>query len=120
MENRIHSVKLNNIAMNIIEFKISNEDYSDDNCIICMDEYEPSSEIMKLGCNEHHYFHTSCILQWAKNYSSCPICKTQFIIELHDKQSSEKDNINPNINADANIEGNNNDLFIQRQSFEKE
>ena len=44
-------------------------------CCICMDDMT-SSTSMKLDCG--HYFHTSCLQNWATQQESCPMCRTSF------------------------------------------
>lgn len=48
----------------------------DKECIICWAEYAESDEVVKLGCNAKHFFHTACIESWIKKgNNSCPMCR---------------------------------------------
>lgn len=43
-------------------------------CSICRTDYEENSILRKINhCN--HYFHQSCIDNWFKNNSTCPVCR---------------------------------------------
>lgn len=45
----------------------------DDNCVVCMCDFEEGDKVKKLICN--HQFHEGCIMTWLKNNSTCPMCK---------------------------------------------
>lgn len=48
----------------------------DNECIICLTPYQEKDTIIRLGCNEKHYFHTQCIESWIKQgKNQCPICR---------------------------------------------
>ena len=54
----------------------------DPTCSICQSSFEEEiletgkDDIIKLNCG--HYFHSSCINEWLKNYNhTCPICKSE-------------------------------------------
>lgn len=53
-------------------YKYSNNT-NNDSCVICICEFEEQEEVKKLTCN--HIFHKSCIEEWLKNHSTCPVCK---------------------------------------------
>jgi len=45
-------------------------------CVICWGAFEKESEIVKLTCNDKHYFHSDCIERWIKQgNNSCPLCR---------------------------------------------
>lgn len=46
---------------------------SDDSCPICLDQFQPSTDIVVLPCN--HGFHKNCIEPWLKMHSECPLCR---------------------------------------------
>ncbi len=51
-------------------FKFENQ------CKICLMEYEKDDEITKLKCDERHYFHTECIIKWIEQgHNDCPFCR---------------------------------------------
>lgn len=43
-------------------------------CMVCLCEFEPDVEVRRLPCN--HVFHASCIDEWLRRCTDCPICKT--------------------------------------------
>ncbi|KAJ9555655.1 hypothetical protein OSB04_010269 [Centaurea solstitialis] len=45
------------------------------NCVICMDGFEPGTDVKQLiACR--HYFHRDCICQWLSGSITCPICRS--------------------------------------------
>ena len=38
-----------------------NAETAQDECTICLDEFEPDSMVTPLPCDVRHYFHTACI-----------------------------------------------------------
>lgn len=62
----------------------SDEDHQ---CAVCLDEFEPDSEITALPCR--HVFHTDCILPWlTERQSKCPLCKFDVLQHLRDQNSA--------------------------------
>lgn len=49
----------------------------EESCPICLDDYKPNDEIIKLPCDERHFFHSHCIKDWLKNNNNCPMCKKE-------------------------------------------
>ncbi|KAJ6515680.1 hypothetical protein C8R45DRAFT_810076, partial [Mycena sanguinolenta] len=47
---------------------------SDQRCPICLDDYQPSDPVMKLG-DCRHWLHKECLEQWLKGASTCPVCR---------------------------------------------
>ncbi|KAJ7044544.1 hypothetical protein C8F04DRAFT_590129 [Mycena alexandri] len=47
---------------------------SDPRCPICLDDYQPSDPVMKLG-DCRHWLHKECLEQWLKGASTCPVCR---------------------------------------------
>ncbi|TEB21502.1 hypothetical protein FA13DRAFT_101975 [Coprinellus micaceus] len=48
----------------------------DKRCPICLDDYTPSDEVMKLK-NCSHWLHEGCLDQWLKGANTCPVCRNQ-------------------------------------------
>jgi hypothetical protein len=49
---------------------------NENECIICWNEYTDHDDIVKLRCNEKHFFHSACIENWIKTgNNSCPMCR---------------------------------------------
>eukprot|EP00826_Nyctotherus_ovalis_P044722 TRINITY_DN4863_c0_g1_i2.p1 TRINITY_DN4863_c0_g1~~TRINITY_DN4863_c0_g1_i2.p1 ORF type:complete len:219 (-),score=18.16 TRINITY_DN4863_c0_g1_i2:198-854(-) len=61
-------------------------------CIICMEEFTAGVEIAELPCDERHYFHASCVMDWMKEAKVfiCPICRKEVAKELNKKQREKK------------------------------
>ena len=81
MESKKNNAKMMNMLMGVTEFKLNSEEHLQEECIVCMDKYEPDSEIMRLPCNEQHYFHKDWILKWVERNPCCPLCKAQITSE---------------------------------------
>ena len=62
------------------EYKKIRTRFDQNNCIICFDDFEPTSEVcMTNECN--HVFHLNCLKSWFENIRitrdlTCPICNT--------------------------------------------
>ena len=57
-----------------------NENLSEisETCVICLNKYKViDSDIAILRCN--HILHQSCLLEYSRHYSRCPICKEDFL-----------------------------------------
>lgn len=46
----------------------------DTECAICLSPFNVSKETLSCG----HAFHKSCIQEWCRSSSSCPLCRKQF------------------------------------------
>ena len=53
------------------------EDFSDQECSICLEEFKINEELIKIDCN--HYFHSQCINDWIKFNGSCPLCRLNLL-----------------------------------------
>ncbi|KAJ7639028.1 hypothetical protein FB45DRAFT_741159 [Roridomyces roridus] len=47
---------------------------SDQRCPICLDDYQASDPVTKLG-DCRHWLHKECLEQWLKGASTCPVCR---------------------------------------------
>lgn len=52
--------------------------YTTDICPICREETE-NTELRTLSCN--HVFHKTCVDSWLCRVPSCPMCRTQVVVE---------------------------------------
>jgi len=43
-------------------------------CMVCLCDFEETDQVRRLPCN--HIFHSSCIDEWLRRCTDCPICKT--------------------------------------------
>ena len=67
---------ISNIISQLPENKIENlNKLNDENktCVICLDEYKINDTTIMLPC--FHFFHKTCIINWAKKKVICPLCK---------------------------------------------
>lgn len=46
-------------------------------CLICWELYEKSSDVVQLACHQDHIFHPECLIKMVlqMNKTTCPICK---------------------------------------------
>eukprot|EP00929_Paragymnodinium_shiwhaense_P005914 TRINITY_DN10852_c0_g1_i2.p1 TRINITY_DN10852_c0_g1~~TRINITY_DN10852_c0_g1_i2.p1 ORF type:complete len:459 (+),score=101.71 TRINITY_DN10852_c0_g1_i2:102-1478(+) len=42
-------------------------------CMVCLSEFAGNDEVMRLPCG--HVFHASCVEEWLRRCTDCPICK---------------------------------------------
>ena len=65
-----------------VKFKKTEDDCSE--CAVCLVSFEDNADVVPLPCSENHVFHKSCVLSWAQQSYTCPICRKPVI-------SSEKE-----------------------------
>ena len=44
-------------------------------CSICLVHFNDHDSVTPLHCDERHFFHTSCIIEWLSKKNLCPLCK---------------------------------------------
>ena len=59
-------------------------------CAICMSDFKETDKITPLPCDEKHYFHSECIIDWLSRNNSCPFCKKEIKSEDLDKQGTPR------------------------------
>jgi predicted nucleic acid-binding Zn ribbon protein len=72
-----------------IECKSAPNTLKDENCTICVSEIEEGEQITELECK--HILHTSCITEWVKYKSECPVCR-HAIKTTNEDETTEVDN----------------------------
>lgn len=53
---------------------IIDEKIKEENCSICMEQFQDNEIIVQLECN--HLFHKNCVDPWKEKNEKCPLCKT--------------------------------------------
>ncbi|KAG5020747.1 hypothetical protein JHK87_016602 [Glycine soja] len=62
----------NNAAKPLKEKQRENDEDSK-SCAICLEDFDPSEEVMLTPCN--HMFHEDCIVPWLTSKGQCPVCR---------------------------------------------
>ena len=65
----------------------NSKDFSENECIICLLDYEQGDKIVQLKCDHRHYFHEECAKIWCQKKSHCPICNKSVHEEEMNKMS---------------------------------
>ena len=47
-------------------------------CIICMDDLEVGTKMVRLDCHVDHYLCQKCANSWFKDHKTCPTCRRVF------------------------------------------
>ena len=47
-------------------------------CTICLVTFCPDDQIVAFSCDEKHYFHTKCGIEWLEVKTECPLCRFDF------------------------------------------
>ena len=61
---------------------------SDENCVVCLEEFMIGEELKELPCN--HMYHKDCILTWLGHRNTCPLCKGEL---ARDTQEAPQGNV---------------------------
>ena len=56
----------------------ADESLVDDQCSICMEDFEVGRNSMRLDCDGRHMFCQVCIEGWFADHKTCPICRHIF------------------------------------------
>ena len=56
----------------------ANESHVEDQCQVCLEEFEVGRLMKQLDCGGQHSFCSVCIDQWFANHKTCPICRHGF------------------------------------------
>ena len=57
---------------NIQNYKIK-KNFTDKECLICLDEFKKNQELSVI-INCGHYYHHKCLSKWFKKKEVCPLC----------------------------------------------
>ena len=47
-------------------------------CIVCLEDLEIGTQIVRLDCHVSHYLCKTCTDEWFKNHNTCPTCNHIF------------------------------------------
>lgn len=50
------------------------DDVENDECSICLTNFEMGEMLISLPCHQRHSFHAGCIRQWLSRQNVCPLC----------------------------------------------
>ena len=56
----------------------ADESHIEDQCQVCLEEFEVGRLMKQLDCGGRHLFCSVCIDQWFANHKTCPICRHNF------------------------------------------
>ena len=65
--------------------KLKNSD--NDKCLICQEEFKIKSQVLYFPCL--HLFHSSCIMRWLLEKTTCPICLVKYDLNI-DKEDERQ------------------------------
>ena len=60
-------------ALEKFRFQQQSDSVSVGECIICLEEFETGSELIRMPCS--HVYHGHCILKWLQTNHTCPLCR---------------------------------------------
>ena len=47
-------------------------------CVVCLDDLEVGTKMVRLDCHVDHYFCKTCAHGWFKDHKTCPTCRRVF------------------------------------------
>ena len=56
----------------------ADESMFDEQCIVCMNDLEIGTKMVRLDCHVSHYLCKVCAYRWFKDHNTCPICRHVF------------------------------------------
>jgi len=56
-------------------FYSKKEDVNNEECSICLGQFDLGEMLISLPCDKKHSFHAACIRQWLERQNSCPLCQ---------------------------------------------
>jgi len=58
-------------------------DVEQPHCTICLEAFEPDTEVRRLNC--WHIYHDHCLQGWLKNHTTCPLC----LVDIAEKRKKK-------------------------------
>ena len=56
----------------------ADESMAGEQCLVCMDDLEVGTKMVRLDCHVDHYLCETCAYSWFRNHKTCPTCRRQF------------------------------------------
>jgi hypothetical protein len=68
------------VEFNYVKYEnLENEKKKDLKCMICLEEFEPSSDVTLTECT--HIFHHDCLKEWIRYKKECAVCRIEIKIK---------------------------------------
>ena len=68
------------VNMSYADYHMKDPDMPD--CSICLVKFENSDEIVVYDCDQKHYFHKQCGIEWLQTKPECPLCRKDFTEDI--------------------------------------
>lgn len=75
------NVKIKNVLLGLTALKLNPTEYSEEDCIICCEQFQENQDIIRLPWDPRHYFHPQWIGPWLEKEASCPLCKQEITMD---------------------------------------
>ena len=56
----------------------ADESMAGEQCMVCLNDLEKGTKMVRLDCNADHYLCKICSDSWFKNHNTCPACRRTF------------------------------------------
>lgn len=85
----------------VTDEEAASQDFMENPCPICWSQLEVGQEYLKMKC-KHHY-HASCLEEWLKKKSSCPMCNAEIKVSDYDDVASGSDGTAQSAETQPNV-----------------
>ena len=62
----------------LFEHFSADESFVDEQCIVCLEDLEVGTQMVRLDCHVSHYLCKTCTDEWFKDHKTCPTCNHVF------------------------------------------
>lgn len=98
--NQIDQLKAK-IGKIVSEAESLSKDFQENPCPICWSNLEFGQEYLRMKCR--HHYHTSCLEEWLKKKSSCPMCNAEIKVSDYENGEPEPQLIPDTVEGDGNL-----------------